>query len=370
MASRMLVLFAMITVVPITTRGDIRMRRDPDDAEDVSSVLTRAHLNQVDIETKILVEQDIRTIDELRQLDDEDLSEVLDLMKRRGVHVGDRSRIKQLAAASWPRNFSFVMKKKSPVPGSDTKSAQGSPESQKRAGEGCGVLQIIGSVACALWLLLGLFHVCEGFFVPSLEEYGDRLGLSEGAQGATLLAVGSSSPEFFTAVIGAFFFASEDPGPSTNIGSAVFNQVVIVGCSALALPQPHKLGVGQVARDGVFYAAGAVLLWTFYDVTSPGLIEFWEALTLCSLWIAYITFVIKYDPGAAARQHPDKRRSISPHEEGAEEQVAEPIVSGTTAVCGVKSFLTAFLYVAALPFEFAFKYSVPDPKVFPFVGPY
>ena len=35
----------------------------------------------------------------------------------------------------------------------------------------------------ALWMLLGLFIVCEEHFVPSLELVGNMLGLSDGAQG-------------------------------------------------------------------------------------------------------------------------------------------------------------------------------------------
>lgn len=45
---------------------------------------------------------------------------------------------------------------------------------------------------------------------------GNLLGLSEGAQGASLLAAGSSSPELFTAVVGAIFFAEDNPGPGTT----------------------------------------------------------------------------------------------------------------------------------------------------------
>ena len=72
--------------------------------------------------------------------------------------------------------------------------------------------------ALVLWLLVGLFRVCEDYFVVSLEKIGDTLGLSSQAQGATLLAAGSSMPELFTAVIGASLYPTHNPGPSANVG--------------------------------------------------------------------------------------------------------------------------------------------------------
>ncbi len=52
--------------------------------------------------------------------------------------------------------------------------------------------------------------------------------MPENVQGATLLAVGSS-PELFTAVLGVIFYPYDNPGPGTNVGSAVFNMCVIIG---------------------------------------------------------------------------------------------------------------------------------------------
>ena len=89
----------------------------------------------------------------------------------------------------------------------------------------------------AVYLMAGQFVICEEYFVPILARLGDRLNMAEDVQGATLLAVGSSSPELFTAVLGAILYPDDNPGPSTNVGSAVFNLCIIIGLSALAAPR-------------------------------------------------------------------------------------------------------------------------------------
>eukprot|EP01083_Nonionella_stella_P308871 1091634_1 len=53
--------------------------------------------------------------------------------------------------------------------------------------------------------------------------------MAEDVQGATLLAVGSSSPELLTALLGVIFYPDDNPGPGTNVCSAVFNLCIIVG---------------------------------------------------------------------------------------------------------------------------------------------
>lgn len=55
--------------------------------------------------------------------------------------------------------------------------------------------------------------------MPSLEEFSQRLQLSEDVAGATLMSAGSSAPELFTAILGVFI-AKGDIGTGTIVGSA------------------------------------------------------------------------------------------------------------------------------------------------------
>ena len=117
-------------------------------------------------------------------------------------------------------------------------------------GPGCAEESIMKKYGLALWiplaiyLMAGQFVICEEYFVPVLAQLGDRWNMAEDVQGATLLAVGSSSPELFTAVLGVIFYPDDNPGPGTNVGSAVFNMCIIIGLSAIFAP-----------RSGLFFFA-------------------------------------------------------------------------------------------------------------------
>ena len=65
------------------------------------------------------------------------------------------------------------------------------------------------------------------------------------------MAIGSSLPELFTALIGLFLFEKENPGPATNVGSAIFNTAVIIGGCAIA--RSSTLDRAALARDTFFY---------------------------------------------------------------------------------------------------------------------
>eukprot|EP01083_Nonionella_stella_P203155 741536_1 len=73
--------------------------------------------------------------------------------------------------------------------------------------------------------------------------------MAEDVQGATLLAVGSSSPELLTALLGVIFYPDDNPGPGTNVCSAVFNLCIIVGLSGIASPRTAKLQIIPFLRD-------------------------------------------------------------------------------------------------------------------------
>lgn len=78
---------------------------------------------------------------------------------------------------------------------------------------------VIIHVAVVCYMFYSLALVCERYFMPSLEEFAQRLKLSEDVAGATLMSAGSSAPELFTAVLGVFV-AKGDVGTGAIVGSA------------------------------------------------------------------------------------------------------------------------------------------------------
>jgi len=131
-----------------------------------------------------------------------------------------------------------------------------------------------------------LAKVCDQYFVRSLDIIAQKWHLSEDVAGATLMAIGSSAPEFFTSVIALGKVGSEQIGAGTIVGSAIFNILVIIGVSSII--SAVKLRWGPVIRDLLFYmGAIGVLLVTFRD----GTITVYEALLYILVYIGYIIFL-------------------------------------------------------------------------------
>lgn len=78
---------------------------------------------------------------------------------------------------------------------------------------------VIIHIAVVCYMFYSLALVCERYFMPSLEEFAQRLQLSEDVAGATLMSAGSSAPELFTAILGVFI-AKGDVGTGAIVGSA------------------------------------------------------------------------------------------------------------------------------------------------------
>lgn len=143
-----------------------------------------------------------------------------------------------------------------------------------------------------LFVLLLSFYllakVCDDYFVESLDEIATRLKLSSDAAGATLMAIGSSAPELFVAIISVIRPGGhEQIGMGTIVGSAVFNLIVITGIVGL---------IGQfvinkliILRDLLFYLVGVLLL---YYVFLDGGISLKEAIIFPSLYIVYVILVV------------------------------------------------------------------------------
>ena len=140
--------------------------------------------------------------------------------------------------------------------------------------------------------LLAIFYVlaeiCDRYFVNSLEIITERLKISPDVAGATFMAIGSSAPEFFTAVIALNKVGAESIGAGTIVGSAIFNILVIVGASAAV--STAFLAWKPVLRDiGFYVAALLVLLFTFSD----GVITITETFWYLGLYAMYL-IVLKH----------------------------------------------------------------------------
>lgn len=108
----------------------------------------------------------------------------------------------------------------------------------------------------------------------------------------TLMALGSSAPEILLSVISTLGDIEGIPsplGPSTIVGSAAFNLLVISGLSIIAVDdgEPKK-----IADTGVFAITSISSLWAYIwmyiclEESSANVIEIWEA------WVTLMMFFI------------------------------------------------------------------------------
>ncbi len=135
-----------------------------------------------------------------------------------------------------------------------------------------------------------LAEVSDRFFIPSLDKIAHRFNLSHDMAGATLMAIGSSAPELFVAVISLILPGDHGIiGVGTIVGSALFNLLVIVG--AVAVVRTTTLSWQPVVRDLFFYGISIVAL---YFVLKDHYIAMYEAIILVTLYLIYVIAVIKW----------------------------------------------------------------------------
>lgn len=143
------------------------------------------------------------------------------------------------------------------------------------------IIPILGLVV-SFYLLA---RICDLFFVESLEIIAEKLKMSSDIAGATLMAIGTSAPEFFTALIALFIAGGgyENVGSGTIVGSALFNLLVIIG--AVSLFRENRLNWQPVTRDLLFYFVSVVLL---FFVFVDGRITMTESVIFLIFYVFYL----------------------------------------------------------------------------------
>lgn len=144
-----------------------------------------------------------------------------------------------------------------------------------------------------LYMFLAIAIVCDEFFVEALEEISsDRhMNIDEDVAGATLMAAGGSAPELFTNLFGTF--DESEIGFGTILGSAAFNVLLVIAACSFAARETLDLTWWPLFRDCSYYALNLIVLVIFVGVTSPDIIEVWEAVVLFLMYIGYVLIMWK-----------------------------------------------------------------------------
>lgn len=149
---------------------------------------------------------------------------------------------------------------------------------------------LVGYLVALIISFYLLAEVSDRYFIVSLDKLSHRLKMSHDMAGATFMAIGSSAPELFVAIIALIKPGDHDAiGVGTIVGSALFNLLVIVGAAAVV--KNSLIAWQPVIRDLLFY--GIAILGLYY-VLYNGKVEFWEAGVLIVLYGVYVFAVFKW----------------------------------------------------------------------------
>ncbi|GAB4313579.1 MAG: calcium/sodium antiporter [Methanobacteriaceae archaeon] len=141
-----------------------------------------------------------------------------------------------------------------------------------------------------LILIISLIIVIKSadLFIDNLVDIGTRLGISEIILGVTAAAVGTSLPEFGSAVI-ASVSGNTDIGVGVVIGSNIWNIAGILGISA-TIAGVIKTDNKGVTRDGLItLGTGLILIFfmLFGDITSTA------AIVMIIFYVIYLWMLIR-----------------------------------------------------------------------------
>ncbi|KAF4659733.1 Sodium/calcium exchanger 2 [Perkinsus olseni] len=118
----------------------------------------------------------------------------------------------------------------------------------------------------------------------------------------TLMALGSSAPEILLSIIELLSqdMYSGHLGPSTIVGSAAFNLLVISAVCIMAIPDGEVRTINDV---GVFVVTATCSIFAYMwlllvlQVTSPDVVDIWEAIVTLALFPALVAVAFAADKG-------------------------------------------------------------------------
>ena len=145
-------------------------------------------------------------------------------------------------------------------------------------------MEILKDVTIVL-VCVGVIAIGASWLVDSASKIAKRLGISELVIGLTILALGTSAPEFAVSILAALKGVG-NIAIGNIVGSNIFNLGFILGGTAII----HSLKTSRIliVRDGFFLLFGTfILLFFLWDLT---LTKF-EGGVLFSLLILYLGYL-------------------------------------------------------------------------------
>lgn len=142
------------------------------------------------------------------------------------------------------------------------------------------LVMILGGLGALIW--------GGNLFVQSASDIAKTLGVSEAVIGLTIVAVGTSLPEFATSIVAAI---KNEPGLAigTVVGSAVFNVFLVLGVSATFWP----LTMGGITLfDFTVLLIASIMFWAFGQWVKVRTITRAEGIIMVLFYIAYTVVLV------------------------------------------------------------------------------
>ncbi|HHT18247.1 MAG: calcium/sodium antiporter [Methanobacterium sp.] len=155
--------------------------------------------------------------------------------------------------------------------------------------------------------ILGVLKAAD-IFVNNLSDLGTFFGVSDVVLGVTASAIGTSLPEFGSAMI-AILTGNPDVGVGTVIGANMWNIGGILGITAL-VTGPILSQKVTIKRDGLMALGTAVILLAFLVIFHE--INIIAGLVLLTAYGIYTYFLIEGQKKENRQQEPEKKKTHKP----------------------------------------------------------
>lgn len=157
--------------------------------------------------------------------------------------------------------------------------------------------------AQVLFLIIGIVVVLKSadWLTSGAVGLATRLGISQIVIGLTIVAIGTSMPEFFVSVVSAIK-GTPDLAVGNIVGSNIFNVLLIVGVAAIVTP--IRVQRNTVRRDiPIAIVASIMLMVMMLDDT----ISRMDALILFAAFIAFIWTTLRCSKNSSQENNTQKK---------------------------------------------------------------
>lgn len=149
-----------------------------------------------------------------------------------------------------------------------------------------GILVIVFFIFCLTFSFTFTYFVCDLYLSPFLIKLCIIFKLPPSVAGATLLSIGSSTPELLTS-LSDVFFTQNNIGFGSIVGSSMFNNLFVIGLSLFFIDK-HKcqINIKTFTRDIVTFIISVSLTTALIFLSDN--IKTWSGFLMILFYILYI----------------------------------------------------------------------------------